>query len=217
MAPTDTRLQTQTHTHAERKLHIEVHTSLSSHTLRILYASPGSALIAKTNSEVDRLTQLHKHKQHARSQSFAPTFGERTHTICALGAWVHSNNPMVNVLLSGGQRGSLTMCTFRTQSLTAAQSLWRKAWNVSRGQMQAALKGISITSRQAGPYVMVTSIGDTFPDWCPAPCQHAPSWKSTGPRCAPLHCWKHTSFTCADLITRSVYCKSRVMSALVRS
>ena len=162
---------------------------------------------------MDGLTQLHKHKQHTRSLSITHTFRESS--ICALGAWVHSNNPMVNVLLSGGQRGSLTMCTFRTQSLTAAQSLWRKAWNVSRGQMQAALKGISITSRQAGPYVMVTSLRDTFPDWCPAPCQHAPSWKSTGPHWPPLHCWKHTSFTFANLITGIVYCKSKVMSASV--
>jgi len=136
-------------------------------------------------------TQLHKHKQHTHSQRISHTSRERTHSICALGAWVHSNNPMVNVQLSGGQRGNLTMCTFRTQSLTAAQSLWRKAWNVSCGQMQAALKGISITSRQAGPYVMVTGPEDTFPDCCPAPCQHTPSWKSTGPRCAPLHCRRH--------------------------
>lgn len=64
------------------------------------------------------------------------------------------------MLLSGRQQGSLTMCTFRIQSLTAARSLWRKAWNVSRRQMQAALKGISITSRQVGPYVVVTSLGD---------------------------------------------------------
>lgn len=155
-------------------------------------ASPGIALITQTSFKVDRLTQLHKHKQHTHSQNITHTFRERTHSICALGAWVHSNNPMVNVLLSGSQQGSLTMCTFRTQSLMAAQSLWRKAWNVSRGQMQAALKGISITSRQVGPYVMVTSLRDTFPDWCPAPCQHAPSWKSTGPHCASLHCWKHT-------------------------
>ncbi|TNN76969.1 hypothetical protein EYF80_012815 [Liparis tanakae] len=53
-----------------------------------------------------------------------------------------------------------------------------KTWNVSRGPKQGALKDISITSRQAGPYVVVTSPGDT--NRCPAPCQHAPSWKSTG-------------------------------------
>lgn len=143
-----------------------------------------------------RLAQLHKHKQHTHSQRITHTSRENTRSICALGAWVHSNNPMVNVLLSGSQRGSLTMCTFRTQSLTAAKSLWRKAWNVSRRQMQAALKGISITSRQAGPYVMVTSLRDAFPDLCPVPCQHAPSWKYTGPRRAPLHCWKHVVRMC---------------------
>lgn len=79
---------------------------------------------------------------------------EGARSVCTMRA-----SPVVNVLLPGGHGGNLTMCTFRTRSLTAAQSLWRKVWNVSRGQMQAALKGISITSRQAGPYVMVTGLG----------------------------------------------------------
>ncbi len=96
-------------------------TSVFRHTHRhILYASPNITLIAKTNSKVDHLTQLHQYKQHTRLQSITHTFRERTRSICALGDWVHSNNPMVNVLLSGSQRDSLTMCTFRTQSLTAA-------------------------------------------------------------------------------------------------
>lgn len=79
---------------------------------------------------------------------------------------------MVSVMLSGSQQGSLTMWTFRTRSLTAVQSLWRKVWNVSRGQMGAALKGISITRTQTGPYVMITSSGETLLDCCPALCQH---------------------------------------------
>lgn len=116
---------------------------------------------------------------------------ERARSVRALRGGVHSNNPMVNVLLSG----SLTMCTFRTRSLTAALSLWRKAWNVSRRQTRAALKGISITSAQAGPYVVVTSLRDAFLDGCSAPSQHAPSWKSTGTCRAPPRCNKVASFT----------------------
>lgn len=65
------------------------------------------------------------------------------------------------------------MWTFRTQSLMAIQSLWRKAWNVSRGQMAAAIKGISITGTQTGPYIMITSPEETLLDRCPTPCQHA--------------------------------------------
>lgn len=109
--------------------------------------------------------------------------------------------PSVNVLLSGRQRGSLTMCTFRTRSLTAAQSLWRKAWNVSHRQMQAALKGISITSRQAGPYVVVISLRDISRL---VPC----TMTSTRPRGnvlahVVLHptAGNHTLFICAHLTT----------------
>lgn len=125
------------------------------------------------------------------------------------------SNLMLNVLLSGSQQGSLTMCTFRTQNLTAAQSLWRKAWNASRGQTQAPLKGNSIACRQAGPYVPVTSLRDTFPDQCRAPCQRAPSWKSTGPHGSPPHSWKHSQLTCADPITR--VCLRQEKGAVVKT
>lgn len=43
-----------------------------------------------------------------------------------------------------------------------------KVWNVPRRLVQAVLKGISITSRQVRPYVMVTSLKDTFLNWCSA-------------------------------------------------
>ncbi|KAK5859143.1 hypothetical protein PBY51_003231 [Eleginops maclovinus] len=95
------------------------------------------------------------------------------------------------------------MCTFRTQSLAAAQSLWRKAWNVSRGQMQAALKGISITSRQVGPYVMVTGPKTHFQT---AALHHA----STRPRGNVLaHAALHFTAEDTSLITKIVYSKSR--------
>lgn len=126
VAPSGTRLDTHTHMlkeTAEPGPLTSYGFIFSSHTLT-LYASSGIALIAKTNHKLDHSTQLHKHKQ---TPIYKVVHRERTHSIFALGAWVHSNNPVVNVLLSGSQRGSLTMCTFRTQSPMAAQSLWRKS------------------------------------------------------------------------------------------
>lgn len=163
--------------------------SVSRDRTRFMISADATA-VSKANCKVDLLTRLNKTAIYKVSHTL-----ERARSVCALRGWVHSNNPMVNVLLSGSQRGSLTMCTFRTQSLTAALSLWRKAWNVSRRQTRAALKGISITSAQAGPYVMVTSLRDAFLDWCSAPSQHAPSWKSTGTCHAPPRCNKVASFT----------------------
>lgn len=143
---------------------------------------------------MDHLPQLHKNK-HGHSQSITQFPRERACSIPAVELLVHTNNSMVKILLSGSHGGQLIMCTFRTRGRTVAESLWRKAWNVSHGQMRAVLKGISIASRQTRPYVMVTSLRDTFPNWCPTPCQHTPSWKSTGLHRTSLHSWKRTSFT----------------------
>lgn len=135
------------------------------------------------------------------------TFKEGARSVDAMRANIHSNSPMVNVLLSGGHGGSLTMCTFRTRSLTAAQSLRRKVWNVSCGEMQAALKGISITSRQAGPYVMVTGLGH-FQTGVPA-CAFVEIYWPT------LHCTVLLeTFTFSGLISRVSYCESGAESSL---